>query len=39
MGVYVTNLELDRNRLADASFISKVHLRERASMTVITMNI
>ena len=30
MGVYVTNLELDRNRLADASFISKVHLRERA---------
>ena len=30
MGVYVTNLELDRTRLADASFISKVHLRERA---------
>ena len=30
MGVYVTNLELDRTRLADASYISKVHLRERA---------
>jgi len=30
MGVYVTNLELDRSRLADASYISKVHLRERA---------
>ena len=30
MGVYVTNLELDRNRLADASYVSKVHLRERA---------
>tara|TARA_B100001287_G_scaffold211896_1_gene180727 strand:- start:4225 stop:5667 length:1443 start_codon:yes stop_codon:yes gene_type:complete len=30
MGVYITNLELDRTRLADATFISKVHLRERA---------
>ena len=30
MGVYITNLELDRTRLADASYISKVHLRERA---------
>lgn len=30
MGVYVTNLELDRNRLADATYISKVHLRERS---------
>ena len=30
MGVYTTNLELDRTRLADASYISKVHLRERA---------
>ena len=34
MGVYVTNLELDRNRLADASYVSKVHLRERAYDTV-----
>ena len=30
MEVYVTNLELDRNRLADATYISKVHLRERS---------
>ena len=30
MGVYITNLELDRNRLADATYVSKVHLRERA---------
>jgi hypothetical protein len=30
MGVYITNLELDRNRLADATYISKVHIRERA---------
>jgi len=29
IGVYITGLELDRDRLADASFISKVHLRER----------
>src|SRR6056300_217451 len=30
MGVYVTGLELDRDRLADASYVGKVHLRERA---------
>ena len=30
MGVYVTGLEMDRTRLADSSFISKVHVRERA---------
>ena len=30
MGVYVTNLEMDRSRLADASFVSKIHIRERA---------
>ena len=30
MGVYVTNLTMDRTRLADASFISKIHVRERA---------
>ena len=29
MGIYVTNLQMDRTRLSDASFISKVHLRER----------
>jgi hypothetical protein len=27
---YITSLELDRNRLADASFVSKVSVRERA---------
>jgi hypothetical protein len=26
---YITGLELDRNRLADPSFVSKVHVRER----------
>lgn len=26
---YITGLELDRNRLADPSFVSKVHIRER----------
>ena len=30
MGVYVTGLEMDRTRLADSSFVSKVHVRERA---------
>ena len=30
MGIYVTNLEMDRTRLSDASFVSKVHVRERA---------
>ena len=30
MGVYVTNLTMDRTRLSDASFISKIHVRERA---------
>jgi len=30
MGVYVTGVEMDRTRLADSSFISKVHVRERA---------
>ena len=29
IGVYITGLELDRDRLADASFVGKVHLRER----------
>ena len=29
MGIYVTNLQMDRTRLSDASFVSKVHLRER----------
>ena len=30
MGIYVTGLEMDRTRLADASFVSKIHIRERA---------
>ena len=30
MGVYVTGLEMDRTRLSDASFVSKIHIRERA---------
>jgi len=30
MSVYVTGLEMDRTRTADASLISKVHIRERA---------
>ena len=30
MGIYITNLQMDRTRLSDASFISKVHLRERS---------
>jgi hypothetical protein len=30
IGVYITDLELDTSRLADASFVGKVHIRERA---------
>jgi len=30
MGVYMTGLELDRTRLSDSSYTSKVHIRERA---------
>lgn len=30
MGVYVTGMEMDRTRLADSSFVSKVNIRERA---------
>ena len=30
MAVYITNLELDRERLADASYVEKVNIRERA---------
>lgn len=30
MGVYVTGLELDRNRISDSSYVSKTHIRERA---------
>jgi len=29
MAVYITNLQQDRNRLADSTFVSKMHLRER----------
>jgi len=30
MAVYVTSLEMDRSRTADATFVSKLHVRERA---------
>ena len=30
MGVYINGLEMDRNRLSDSSFVSKVNIRERA---------
>ena len=30
MAAYVTGLEMDRTRIADASFVSKIHIRERA---------
>lgn len=30
IAVYITGLELDRNRLSDATHVSKIHLRERA---------
>jgi hypothetical protein len=30
MAVYMTNLEMDRTRTSDSSFVSKVHIRERA---------
>ena len=33
IAVYITQLELDRNRLADATFIGKIHVRERAIQT------
>jgi hypothetical protein len=29
MGVYITNIEMDRNRLSDSSFVSKINVRER----------
>jgi T4-like virus Myoviridae tail sheath stabiliser len=30
MAVYITGLEMDRTRTSDSSFVSKVHIRERA---------
>jgi len=30
IGVYITDLDLDRSRLGDSTFVSKIHLRERA---------
>jgi len=30
MAVYITDLDLDTNRLSDASFVGKTHIRERA---------
>ena len=30
MAVYITGLEMDRDRTSDSSFVSKVHVRERA---------
>lgn len=29
MGVYITDIEMDRNRLSDSSFVSKINVRER----------
>lgn len=29
ISVYITDLQLDRNRLSDATYVSKVHIRER----------
>lgn len=29
MGVYITGLQMDRNRLSDSSYVSKINLRER----------
>lgn len=33
ISVYITQLELDRARLADATFVGKMHIRERAIVT------
>lgn len=30
MGVYITNLQMDRARLSDSSYVNKINLRERA---------
>jgi len=30
MGVYVTSLQMDRSRLSDSSYVSKINLREKA---------
>jgi len=30
ISAYITGLELDKNRLSDSSYVSKVHIRERA---------
>lgn len=30
MGVYITGLEMDRNRTSDSSYVNKVNIRERA---------
>ena len=30
ISVYITGLELDKSRLSDSSFVSKVNIRERA---------
>lgn len=31
IAVYITDFDLDRTRLADATFVSKIHVRERAT--------
>lgn len=31
MAVYITDFDLDRTRLSDATFVSKIHLRERGT--------
>ena len=33
MSVYISNLDLDRNRLSDATYVGKVHIRERDIQT------
>ena len=33
IGVYITDLELDTSRLADSSFVGKMHIRERSVYT------
>jgi len=38
LAVYITGLELDRNRLGDSSFVGKLHIRERDIDTSVSPN-
>ena len=38
IAIYVSGLDLDNERLSDASFVSKVHIRERATYTDLQGN-